>query len=296
MLGVVFLSDSCIYEIGRAEAVVMKHRYVDLSSDVGEHSERESDARLMSCITSANIACGYHAGNAVSMRETVRHAIDNGVAIGAHPGFADPEGFGRRSIEVSPVEVEVIVLDQIKKLAEIAIVEGGQLAHVKPHGALYHMASEHREIADAVVRAVMAVDDKLVLFGMSGSSLLAAGQAAGLNIASEVFADRQYKSPAALVSRESPDALVIDARQAVDRAVKMVLTGTVTCVDGVLAKVQADTICVHGDTPGAVELASSVKVGLEAHGMVVAAPSYEPSPPVEISNRPSHRDSNDKGC
>lgn len=296
MLGVVFLSDSCIYEIGRAEAVVMKHRYVDLNSDVGEHSERESDARLMSCITSANIACGYHAGNAVSMRETVRHAIDNGVAIGAHPGFADPEGFGRRSIEVSPVEVEVIVLDQIKKLAEIAIVEGGQLAHVKPHGALYHMASEHREIADAVVRAVMAVDDKLVLFGMSGSSLLAAGQAAGLNIASEVFADRQYKSPAALVSRESPDALVIDARQAVDRAVKMVLTGTVTCVDGVLAKVQADTICVHGDTPGAVELASSVKVGLEAHGMVVAAPSYEPSPPVEISNRPIHRDSNDKGC
>lgn len=296
MLGVVFLSDSCIYEIGRAEAVVMKHRYVDLNSDVGEHSERESDARLMSCITSANIACGYHAGNAVSMRETVRHAIDNGVAIGAHPGFADPEGFGRRSIEVSPVEVEVIVLDQIKKLAEIAIAEGGQLAHVKPHGALYHMASEHREVADAVVRAVMAVDDKLVLFGMSGSSLLAAGQAAGLNIASEVFADRQYKSPAALVSRESPDALVIDARQAVDRAVKMVLTGTVTCVDGVLAKVQADTICVHGDTPGAVELASSVKVGLEAHGMVVAAPSYEPSPPVEISNRPSHRDSNDKGC
>lgn len=295
MLALVFLSDSCVYEIDRVEAVVMKHRYVDLNSDVGEHSERESDARLMSSISSANIACGYHGGDSFSMRETVRHAIDNGVAIGAHPGFADPEGFGRRSIDVSPVEVEVLVLDQIKKLAEIAIIEGGQLDHVKPHGALYHMASERREIADAVVRAVMVVDDKLVLFGMSGSSLLAAGQAAGLNIASEVFADRQYRSPAALVPRESPDALVIDARQVVDRAVKMVLTGTVSCVDGVLAKVQADTICVHGDTPGAVELASSVKVGLEAHGIVVAAPAHEPSPPVETPDRPSYRDSTDKG-
>ena len=255
----------------------MKPRSVDLNSDVGEHSERELDASLMSSITSANIACGCHAGDSVSMRETVRHAIDHGVAIGAHPGFADPEAFGRRSIDLSPEEVERLVLDQVKELAEIAIVEGGQLAHVKPHGALYHMASERRAIADAVVRAVMAVDDQLVLFGMSGSVLLLAGEAVGLRVVSEVFADRQYRSAVALVPRENREALVVDGRRVVDRVVKMVLAGTVTCVDGVLAKVQVQTICVHGDTPGSVELASAVKVGLEAHGIVVAAPSVETS-------------------
>ena len=247
---------------------------VDLNSDVGESFGAYTighDERLMSSITSANVACGYHAGDPSVMRATVRHAVEHAVAIGAHPGFPDLVGFGRRPLRASPAEVEDLVLYQIGALSGIVRAEGGQLTHVKPHGALYTMAAEECPIADAVVRAVKACDGGLVLFGRSGSSLLDAGQAAGLTMASEVFADRAYEPDGTLVSRATEGAVIVDVASVVERAVTMVTRGVVVAVDGTPVYVHADTICVHGDTPGAAELSAGLRAGLEAAGVGVVA-------------------------
>lgn len=247
---------------------------VDLNGDVGESFGAYTighDERLMASITSANIACGYHAGDPSVMRVTVRHAVEHAVAIGAHPGFPDLVGFGRRPMRASPTEVEDFVLYQIGALSGIVGAEGGRLTHVKPHGALYHMASDERPIADAVVRAVKAFDGSLVLFGRSGSALLDAGRAAGLNTASEVFADRAYEPDGALVSRSTEGAMIVDAASVVERAVGMVTHGTVIAVDGTPVPVRADSICVHGDSQGAATLAASLRAGLEAAGVGVVA-------------------------
>jgi UPF0271 protein len=248
---------------------------VDVNGDVGEsfgaYTVRH-DARLMSSITSANIACGYHAGDPSVMRATVRHAAEHAVAIGAHPGFPDLVGFGRRPLHASPAEVEDLVLYQIGALSGFVRAEGGQqLTHVKPHGALYTMASEERPIADAVARAVKAFDGGLVLFGRSGSLLLEAGRAAGLNVASEVFADRAYEPDGRLVSRATEGAVIVDLAGVVERAVSMVTRGVVAAIDGTPVSVHADTICVHGDTPGAAELSAGLRAGLEAAGVGVVA-------------------------
>ena len=247
---------------------------VDLNGDVGESFGAYTighDERLMASITSASIACGYHAGDPAVMRATVRQAVDHAVAIGAHPGFPDLVGFGRRPLRASPAEVEDLVLYQIGALAGIVGAEGGRLTHVKPHGALYAMASEERPIADAVVRAVKAFDRGLVLFGRSGSCLLDAGQAAGLNVASEVFADRAYEPDGRLVTRATAGAVLVDRASVVERAVSMVTRGVVAAVDGRPVSVRADTICVHGDTPGAAELSAGLRAGLEAAGIDVVA-------------------------
>ena len=247
---------------------------VDLNSDVGESFGAYTighDARLMSTITSANVACGYHAGDPSVMRATVRRAVDDAVAIGAHPGFPDLVGFGRRALRASPAEVEDLVLYQVGALSGIVLAEGGRLTHVKPHGALYRMASDERPIADAVVRAVKGFDSSLILFGLSGSCLLKAGQAAGVRVASEVFADRAYRQDGALVPRTTPGAVIDDAASVVERAVRMVTTGTVVAVSGESVPVRADTICVHSDTAGAVELAAGLRAALEAAGVLVAA-------------------------
>ena len=247
---------------------------VDLNGDVGESFGAYTvghDERLMSSITSVNIACGYHAGDPSVMRATVQHAVEHAVAIGAHPGFPDLVGFGRRPLRASPAEVEDLVLYQIGALSGFVHAEGGQLTHVKPHGALYIMASEERPIADAVARAVKAFDAGLVLFGRSGSSLLDAGQAAGLKVASEVFADRAYEPDGRLVSRATVGAVVVEPATVVERAVRMVTRGVVAAVDGTPVSVRADTICVHGDTPGAAELSASLRTGLEAAGVGVVA-------------------------
>ena len=260
--------------MGGRRTTDMSTQRVDLNSDVGESFGAYTighDAGLMSSITSANIACGYHAGDPSVMRATVRCAVEHAVTIGAHPGFPDLVGFGRRVIRASPAEVEDLVLYQVGALSGIARAEGGRLTHVKPHGALYQMASDEQPIAEAVVKAVKACGGGLILFGLSGSRLLEAARAAGLPVASEVFADRAYRPDGALVPRSTPGAVIDHVANVVDRAVQMVTTGTVVAIDGGLIPVSADTICVHGDTAGAVELAAGLRAGLEGAGVRVAA-------------------------
>ena len=245
---------------------------IDLNCDLGESFGAYSigdDERVMAHVTSANLACGAHAGDPGIMRATVKLALAAGVSIGAHPGFADIAGFGRREMTVAPQEVEDLVLFQIGALAGIARAQGARLRHVKPHGALYNMAARDRTLADAVARAVASFDDTLVLFGLSGSSLLDAGRNAGLTVAAEVFADRAYEPDGALVAREQPGAVVHDPEAVVRHAIQMVRDGTVTAVDGAAIPLAVDTICVHGDTPGAADLAMKLRAGLQAAGVDV---------------------------
>jgi UPF0271 protein len=247
---------------------------VDLNADVGESSGSFSignDEALMPHITSANIACGFHAGDPGVMRATVSLAREHGVAVGAHPGFQDLQGFGRREISASAREIEDLVAYQIGALAAVAAVEGVALQHVKPHGALFNMAARDSTVAEAIARAVAAVDRSLILFGLSGSRLTAAGKQCGLRTASEVFADRGYQADGSLVPRARPGSVIHDPDVVVARAAKMVLDGFVAAVDGMKVHLEVDTICVHGDTPGAAELAAGVRAALQAAGVVVKA-------------------------
>jgi len=240
-----------------------------LNADVGEGIGH--DAALMACITSANIACGGHAGDLQLMRTTVRLAQAHGVAVGAHPSFPDQPGFGRRDLGLPPAEVEAFTAAQVATLAQVAAGEGVRIQHVKPHGALYNLAARDRSIADAVARATASVDSALVLFGLPGSALIAAAAAAGLRSAREVFADRAYRSDGSLVPRTEAGAVIADPDQVVARVVEAVLTGTVVAVDGTRVTLDADTICVHGDTPGAAELAARMHATLLARGVAIAA-------------------------
>src|SRR3954465_15322049 len=247
---------------------------VDLNADVGESFGAYTigvDRALMRFITSANIAAGFHAGDPPVLRETIRLALLHGVAIGAHPGFPDLAGFGRRELKVSPQEAEDFVLYQIVAVAGVAAAEGGRLRHVKPHGALFNMAARDAGLAGAVARATAAVDPQLILFGPPGSELAAAGRAAGLRVAAEAFADRGYEADGRLVSRRLPGALIEDADTVVARAIRIVTDGTVVAVDGTVIPLDVDTICIHGDTPGAERLAAAVRAGLDAAGVTVQA-------------------------
>jgi UPF0271 protein len=192
------------------------------------------------------------------------------VAIGAHPGFPDLVGFGRREMKATPAEVEDFVLYQVSALAGMARAQGVTLQHVKAHGALYNMACKDRALADAIARAVAAFDRALILFGLPNSELLRAGEAAGLPVAAEVFADRAYDPDGSLTSRSKPGSVIHDARQVVERAVRMVREQNVVAVDGSTIALRADTICLHGDTPGAADLARAVRTGLEAAGITIA--------------------------
>jgi UPF0271 protein len=205
------------------------------------------------------------------LRETIRRAKANGVAVGAHPGFPDLVGFGRRELNVTPKEAEDFVLYQVAAVAGVARAEGIALQHVKPHGALFNMAVRNRELSDAIARGVAAFDKTLILFGLPGSDILAAGRAAGLRVAAEVFADRAYEPDGSLASRRKPGAVIHDADAVVARAVRMVKDRTVVAIDGSLVKLEADTICVHGDTPGSDVLAAKIRTGLEAAGVTVKA-------------------------
>lgn len=248
---------------------------VDLNGDVGESFGVYTighDERLIPSLSSANVACGFHAGDPTVARRTVRLALDHGVAVGAHPGFPDRLGFGRRRLEATATEVEDMTLYQVAALAGITSAEGGQLAHVKPHGALYAMAASDPALAAAVARGVAAVDPTLILYGPSGSCLLDAGREAGLAVASEVFADRAYDATGRLVGRRRPGAVIHDPRVVVDRAVRLVVHGYVPTDEGAMLSLRADTLCVHGDTPGAAELAAGVRAALVAAGVAVVAP------------------------
>jgi UPF0271 protein len=247
---------------------------IDLNCDMGESFgawTMGDDAELMRTVTSANIACGAHAGDPAVMRRTVRLAREHGVAVGAHPGLPDLAGFGRREMRVSPDEVEGLVLYQLGALSAIARAEGVALAHVKPHGALYNMAARDGALADAIARAVHAFDPALVLFGLAGSLMLPAGEAAGLRVASEVFADRAYERDGSLASRRVTGAVIHDPDAVAARAVQMVREGRIVATNGQWIAVKADTICVHGDTPGAAGLARRVRSALEDAGVGVTA-------------------------
>jgi UPF0271 protein len=247
---------------------------IDLNSDLGESFgpwPMGQDAALMDSISSANVACGFHAGDPGTMRATLHLAREKGVAVGAHPGFPDLVGFGRREIKASPAEVEDFVLYQVSALAGMASTLGLRLQHVKAHGALYNMACKDRGLADAIARAVAAFDRSLILFGLPNSELLRAGEAAGLKVAAEVFADRAYDPDGSLTARSKPGSVIHDTATVVARAIKMARDKTVVAIDGSTIALQADTICLHGDTPGAAEHARAVRKGLEAAGIDVAS-------------------------
>lgn len=247
---------------------------IDLNSDLGESFgpwPMGQDADLMRAISSANVACGFHAGDPGTMRETVALAVAHGVAVGAHPGFPDLVGFGRRELKASPRDVEDLVVYQVAALAGVAAVQGVRLRHVKPHGALYTMACRDRPMADAIARAVASLDRVLILFGLPGSELLKAGEAAGLRVAAEVFADRAYERDGALASRAKPGSVIHDADAVVARALRMVRHHEVVALDGSVIRLEADTICLHGDTPGAADLAGAIRTALDQAGITVRA-------------------------
>ena len=235
----------------------MSRPSIDINSDMGESFgawRMGADEGLMAHLSSANIACGAHAGDATVMRRTVRLARDHGVTVGAHPGFPDLQGFGRREMTMDPRDLEDCIVAQIGALAGIARAEGVTLGHVKAHGALYNMAVRNRTLADAIARAIASFDRSLVMFGLPGSELLEAGRAAGLRVAAEGFADRSYEADGSLTPRSRPGAVIHDADAVVTRAVRMVRDGVVLTATGETLPLRIDTICVHGDTPGSVAI------------------------------------------
>ena len=247
---------------------------IDINSDMGESFGAYTighDDGLMNAITSANVAAGFHAGDPSVLRATVRLAKARGVAVGAHPGFPDLVGFGRRELNVTPVEAEDMVLYQVAAVAGVAASEGVKLQHVKPHGALFNMAVRDPVLAAAIARAVAAFDRSLILFGLAGSEIISAGRAAGLRVAAEIFADRAYEPDGSLTPRGRPGSVIHDPAAVAARAVRMITEGVAAAINGAIVPVDADTLCVHSDTPGAAELAAGLRARLEAAGVTVAA-------------------------
>lgn len=248
---------------------------IDLNGDVGESFgayEIGHDAALIPILTSANIACGFHAGDPGVMRATVALAREHGTAVGAHPGFPDLVGFGRREIKATPREVEDLVAYQIGALAAIAAAQGVRLAHVKPHGALYNMAARDVDLANAIARAIAAVDSSLKLFGLPGSKSLEAAQRYRVLAVAEAFADRAYRRDGSLVPRNEPDAVIDDEEAVVTRAVGIARQRMVTAADGTHIALDVQTLCVHGDTSGAAVLALRIRNALSDAGIEVKAP------------------------
>ena len=244
---------------------------VDLNADLGEGAGH--DEELLALVSSANVACGFHAGSAVMMRTTLEAAQRLGVAVGAHPGFEDRENFGRREIAISDEEVFALVLYQLGAFATLAHSVGLRPQHAKPHGALYNMAARDEAIADAIARAVRAIDPNLIVFAPGASALSRAAEANELRVVHEVFADRNYMRDGSLVPREHPEAMLHDPSAAADRVFAMLRDNKVRTIDGSEVPIAADTICVHGDTPRTVEFARELRVALHQMGVVVAAPT-----------------------
>jgi UPF0271 protein len=247
---------------------------IDLNADMGESYGpwiMGQDRELLEHVTSANVACGAHAGDPTSMVQLAELTRARGVALGAHPGLPDMQGFGRRELAVSPDETYALVLCQVGALAACARARGNRLVHVKPHGALYNMAARDPDLAGAIARAVRDFDPDLVLVGLSGSQLLRAGAAAGLRVASEVFADRGYEADGSLTPRGLPGSLIEDPERAVARVLRMVQEGRVHCRQGHDIGLRADTVCLHGDQPGAVTFARRLRAELATAGITVAA-------------------------
>jgi UPF0271 protein len=242
---------------------------IDLNCDVGEGAG--ADAALMPLVSSANVACGGHAGDEASMAATVRLARRHGVAVGAHPSYPDRAGFGRRRLARSLAEVRADVAAQIRALAAVCRREGVPLVHVKPHGALYNAAAGEEDLARAVAEGVREVDPGLVVVCLAGSPMAAVVRALGLACAEEAFADRGYTSRGTLVPRGEPGALLDDPEVVAARASRLARERTVVAVDGAVVPVRADTLCLHGDTPGAAALAGAIRARLARDGVEVRA-------------------------
>ena len=248
---------------------------IDINADVGESFGAYTigdDAAVMRSVTSVNVAAGFHGGDPSVLRRTIRLACELGVAVGAHPSFPDLQGFGRRVMSISAQEAEDVVLYQVAAVAGVARAEGLTLSHVKPHGALYNMAVRDRELAEAIARSVFAFDPELVLFAPPRSALAAAGRAIGLRVAIEGFADRAYQPDGTLVPRDQPGAVIANIEDVVTRAMQMAADRTVVAADGTLVQIDIDTLCIHGDTPGAASMAAWVRAGLQSSGVDVRSP------------------------
>jgi UPF0271 protein len=242
-------------------------RAIDLNSDLGESFgawTMGNDTALLRIVSSANVACGFHAGDASTMLATCRQAAANGVTVGAHVSYRDLAGFGRRAMDVPPAELRDEVLYQLSALTGLARVAGSAVRYVKPHGALYNRIVHDERQANAVVDAVAAFDPTLALLGLAGSAVERAAGEAGLRFVSEAFVDRGYRADGTLVPRTEAGALLSDETGIAARAVRMVTEGTVTAVGGGDVTVQADSLCVHGDSPGAVAMALAVRAALAA--------------------------------
>lgn len=243
---------------------------VDLNSDLGEGAG--FDREILELVSSANISCAFHAGDPASVLQSIVEAKDRNVAVGAHPSFLDRENFGRTEIKLPPAEVFACVLYQLGAFSALATAAGVRMGHVKAHGALYNMAARNGDLASAIVEAVIVVDPYLNLYVPAGSALEQAASAAELRVVREVFADRNYLANGSLVPRSRANALLTDPEQAAKRVVRMLREGKVLSVDGADVEVQAETVCVHGDTPGAADFVRALRVELELQGVIVRAP------------------------
>ena len=263
---------------GRTEDRAVSNVTIDINSDLGESEEslaHGTDYELMRYITSANVACGGHAGDERTMRETVRIAKELNVAVGAHPGYPDRANFGRFEISMVGADIEATVRDQIAALAEIAESLGVQLVHCKPHGALYHASNKSAVVAAAIGRAVLESDEQLVMVGQAGSSTLTLWKSMGLTCATEAFADRAYEPDGVLRKRTLPGALVADPSKAGQQALDIATRHLAVATDGSELKITAETICIHSDTPGSVAIARTVNEALKRAGVQLQPLSAE---------------------
>jgi UPF0271 protein len=248
---------------------------IDINCDMGESYgawKMGADAEVMPFISSANIACGFHGGDPATIRQTVKLAVDHGVAIGAHPSLPDLQGFGRRVMKISPQDMYDLVVYQAGAVEAFARAAGATLHHVKCHGALYNMAANDEGLSEAMARAVKDLGGSVILYALSGSKSLSIAKTAGIRVAGEVFADRGYSDDGTLAPRDKPGAMIEDANVAAERALAMIEKGYVTSLSGRPVPVSPDTLCLHGDQPGAVSFAKAIRKAFSEHGISVAAP------------------------
>lgn len=246
---------------------------IDLNCDLGEsfgNYKLGLDEEVIKYISSANIACGYHASDPLVMSQSVKSAKENGVAVGAHPGFPDLMGFGRRNMSVQPNEAKAYVQYQVGALSAFCRANGVKLCHVKPHGALYNMAGKDYALSKAICEGIYEIDPDIILLGLSGSQMLKAAADTGLRCAMEVFADRAYEEDGSLVARTKPGAVITDENESISRVIGMVKNGTVTAITGKEIPIQAQSVCVHGDGVKALEFVKKIKAALENEGIEIA--------------------------
>lgn len=245
---------------------------IDLNSDLGEGFgpwPMGDDASMLAVVTSANVACGFHAGDPNGILKTLHSAVDHNVVVGAHVGYRDLAGFGRRNIDVASADLQADVIYQIGALRGLAQAAGTQVRYVKPHGALYNTISHDKRQADDVISAILAVDKNLVLMALAGSPIVQWARERGLTVVAEAFADRGYQPNGRLVSRREPGAVLTDPDFVAERILNLVKTGTITAIDGSQVQLQADSVCVHGDSPGAVTMAQALRQHLTDAGVTL---------------------------